>query len=369
MLETESMTNSSRRAHLHLLCSSLVASTLSGCRKSTKHGTSDQSASKAPAKRARPAKRYRIGWCARPSWMPFKLMQTSGLLEKRAKEFGVNVELVQFEGYTDLSRAFVEKKLDGVTLTTPQLMRAASQGRQTVAVLATANPKDAYMLLVRQGDLGSIDGERVPVEVSGPGSYLIARALKDGKKPADLVTMVNVPVEQQDKLFLSTPSVVAISTSEPALGEIRQSSTAKIAYSSKEIPNELIDFLALSKSAVDECPELAQALCAAWFDVMAWMHAPKTNARAIQQMALHAGMSPKRFKQALARTELLTTPAKVAALLETRNFRKTIQRVYQTCVDYQLVETPDFAIGFNAQTPGALRFDLRFFPGKTAMAR
>ena len=56
-----------------------------------------------------PSKTYTIAWSVWTGWMPFKLMETKGLLAKRAQEQGVKVALKEFKGYMDSVQAFAAK--------------------------------------------------------------------------------------------------------------------------------------------------------------------------------------------------------------------------------------------------------------------
>lgn len=354
---------SSRRAHLQLLGSSLLAGSLSACRKPQKEASQ---AAPAPSKTEAS---YRIGWCARPVWLPFQLMQSQGFLKKRAQEFGVQIELVEFAEYADCARSYQEGKLAGAALSTPQLIQCASAGKRTVAVLINAKPGDSHAIVVRQGDLGTIRGERIIVEPNSVSHYLLARALEHTKTGTNEIQLVKVPGQKQAQLYIHNAGAKAAAVWDPALGQILSSGKGRIAFSSKNTPNEILECLAISDQALKESPGLGKALCAAWFDALGMLVNPKSRPEALQLMSKSAGISVAELEVALQRLEFFHSVPELKAYLQSRALGAAMRKVATISHQYDLITTLNFGTTYGPNTPGELRFDGSYLPADLVLAR
>ncbi len=358
------MKDASRRSLLTgLVALAAVALGFAAC--DDKPKPTDPAATTAPttAKTAGPTtppvsgKEYKIGWSVWTGWMPFKLMEEKGLLEKRAKEHGVKIKLVEFKGYMDSVQAYAAKKLDGCAMTSMESLQPASNGVDSIGILINdvSNGGDG-VLLRGQAELKAIKGQTVLLEEFSVSHYLLGRALESVGLTEKDVKVKNIPGDEAGKAFLTDPSVTAVATWNPHLFHAVEAGKGKVVFSSRDIPNEIMDFLIVSGDALKESPALGKALADAWFDAMALITDEATRKEAIEIMAKGAGSSVEEFNKMLADTTLYTDRAKAAAFLEGDTIRATMEKVKKFSFDHDLIKDASFTIGYGSSAPDKLRF-------------
>lgn len=301
---------------------------------------------------------YQIAWSVWTGWMPFKLMQEKGFLAARAQENGVKVKLVEFKGYMDSVQAFAAKKVDGVTMTSMESLQPASNGVDSVGILVNDTSNGGDGVLVRPNvDLKGLKGKTVLLEEFSVSHYLLVRGLETaGLKEKD-VKIKNIPGDEAGKAFLTDKKVEAVATWNPHLFQATEQGKGKIAFSSKEIPGEIIDFLVVSGAALKEQPKLGTALVEAWYDTMKMINDAKTRPEAIEIMAKAAGSSVQDFNKMLADTDLYTDRTRAGTFLESDTLKQTMTKVKKFSFDHGLVKSDSFEIGYSKGGSEKLRFD------------
>jgi NitT/TauT family transport system substrate-binding protein len=303
-------------------------------------------------------KEHTIAWSVWTGWMPFKLMEQQGFLDKRAAANGVKVKLREFKGYMDSVQAFAAKKVDGVAMTSMESLQPASNGVESVGILVNDVSNGGDGVLVRKGmKLEDLKGKTVLLEEFSVSHYLLARALdKAGLKEADL-KVKNIPGDEAGKAFLTDKKVEAVVTWNPHLFQATEQGKGKVAFSSKDIPGEVIDFLVVSGDALKETPKLGAALSDAWYDAMKHITEPGTRAEAIEIMAKGAGASVQEFNKMLADTDLYTDRSRAEKFLEGQTLKDTMEKVKQFSFDHGLIKDKGFEISYGTSGAGKLRFD------------
>ncbi len=324
-------------------------------------GSATSAAEAAAPHPARSDKEYKIAWSVWTGWMPFKIMDQKGYLAARAKEHGLKVKLVEFKGYMDSVQAFAAKKVDGVTETSMESLQPASNGVDSVGILVNDTSNGGDGVLVRPNlDIKGLKGKTVLLEEFSVSHYLLARALAtNGMKESDL-KIKNIPGDEAGKAFLTDPKVDAVATWNPHLFTATEQGKGKVAFSSREIPGEIIDFLVVSGEALKESPELGTVLVEAWYDAMKLINDAATRPEALEIMAKGAGSTVVDFNKMLADTELYTDREKCAAFLESDTLKTTMTKVKAFSFDHGLVKDDKFTIGYGKSGPEKLRFDASY---------
>jgi NitT/TauT family transport system substrate-binding protein len=308
-----------------------------------------------------PDKEYTIAWSVWTGWMPFKLMEEKGFLAARAKENGVKVRLKEFKGYMDSVQAFAAKKVDGVTMTSMESLQPASNGVDSVAIIVNDVSNGGDGVLVRPNlDIAGLKGKTVLLEEFSVSHYLLVRALEKANLKEKDVKIKNIPGDEAGKAFLTDQSVQAVATWNPHLFQATEQGKGKVAFSSKDIPGEIIDFLVVSGAALKETPKLGTTLTEAWYDAMKYISDPATRSEAIEIMAKGAGASVQDFNKMLADTDLYTDRAKAQAFLESQTLKDTMTKVKQFSFDHGLIKDQGFEVSYGASGPGKLRFDATY---------
>jgi NitT/TauT family transport system substrate-binding protein len=361
------MHNASRRTLLStLFVLAACATCLSGCPSESKPagGTAKPGASGTPAGSGeaktppKSNKEFKIGWSVWTGWMPFKLMDEKGFLQKRAEEHGVKIKLVEFKGYMDSVQAYAAKKLDGCAMTSMESLQPASNGVKSAGILINDRSHGGDGVLARGNtDVKGLAGKTVLLEEFSVSHYLLNRALESANLKEKDVKIKNIPGDDAGKAFITDPGVQVVATWNPHLFQAVEAGKGKVIFSSRDIPNEIMDFLIVSDAALKEAPGLGKALTDAWFDAMSYITNTATRKEAIEIMAKGAGSSVEDFNKMLADTDLFTDKKKSADFLEGDVIKSTMAKVKKFSFDHDLVKDDKFTIGFGKDAKDLLRFD------------
>ena len=156
-------------------------------------------------------------------------------------------------------------KADGATLTLDEMLRARERGLALTAVLVFDVSLGADVLLAKPGieTLAQLKGKRIGYESSGVGALMLHKALEAAAlQPAD-VTTVQVTFDRHPQAWRAG-EVDALITFEPLSGQL-QAEGARLLFDSRQIPNTIIDVLAVMPTVAERHDEALRKLIAAHF--------------------------------------------------------------------------------------------------------
>lgn len=318
-------------------------------------------------------KKVVVAWSVWPGWMPFRIMDKQGFMDKRAKEAGVSVELKEFKGYMDSVQAFAAEQVDACAMTSMEALQPASSGVRTVAVIANDISNGGDGVLVRKGQsIKDLAGKEVFLEQFSVSHYVLARALaKNGLSESD-VTIKNIPGDEAGKAFLTDDTVEAAATWNPHLFNAQETGKGVVAFDSTMIKGEIIDLLVVNGKVLDANPKAVEAIVLAWYDAMAMIDNPATREQAIAIMAEGAGATPKEFEKMMGGMVLFTDPAKAIAFVTAPELPKTMELIKRFSLDNELITDGGFKVGYGKGAKELLSFDPSFMQkvaaAKTAVA-
>jgi len=283
--------------------------------------------------------KFRIAWSIYVGWMPWDYAATSGILKKWADRNDVEIELVRMD-YIPSIEAYVAKQVDGVAATNMETldMPAASGIDSTVVIVGDySNGNDAILTRDNLGvkDLKHQSISLVELSVS---HYLLARALEqNGLKESDITT-VNTSDSDIASVFLSNKSQKVVVTWNPMVMQIEQTPGIKKAFTSAEIPGEILDLMVVRSDSLKQSPGLGKALVGAWYEVMQLMQAkgPETT-KALEIMAKSAGSSLVEFQNQLKTTAMFYTPQAAVEHTKGADLKKKMDFVRQFCFRHGLL--------------------------------
>jgi len=321
----------------------------------------------APAKPPEGAsgREYQVAWVLWPGSMPYKLMEEKGFLAKRAAEHGLKVKLVEFKSSMDALAAFSAGKLEACSMTAMEALQPAAAGVDTVAIIVNDTSEGGDGVLVRGiKDLKGLKGKEILLAELSVSHYLLVRGLDSvGMKESD-VKIKNTDADDAGKAFIADPKVEAVTTWHPHLYLAVEGGQGKVIYSSKDIPGEIIDLLAVNGRVLQETPQLGTVLTEAWYDAMRMIEDPATREEALAVMAAGARVKVDEFKKMLGGLVMYTDRAKAAAFLQADTTKATMERIKQFSISHGLVKNANFAIGFGPKATEKLRFDASYVAAK-----
>ena len=220
----------------------------------------------------------RIGTNVWPGYEPLYLARNLGYLDKE------KFKLVEYSSARDVSRAFANGSIEIAALTLDETLLLLQRGVPLKVFLVTDISNGADTIVAQAGIKGIEDlkGKRVAVEIGAVGSYVLRRALeKHGISAADVTVVPLSPDEHADAF--ESGAVDAAVTFEPVRTKLLSLHGTEV-FSSREIPDEVVDVLVVQTGYAAAHPELLRDLARAWFKAVDFVQSdPDAAARQMQR--------------------------------------------------------------------------------------
>lgn len=220
----------------------------------------------------------RIGTNVWPGYEPLYLARNLGYLDKE------KFKLVEYSSARDVSRAFANGSIEIAALTLDETLLLLQRG-VPLKVFLVADISDGADSIVAQPGIQSVaelKGKRVAVEIGAVGSYVLRRALEKHGISAGDVTVVPLSPDEHVHAFESR-AVDAVVTFEPERTRLL-ALHGKEVFSSREIPDEIVDVLVAHAKYAAAHAELLRDLAQAWFKAVDFIQGgPDAAARQMQR--------------------------------------------------------------------------------------
>ncbi|WP_286806786.1 putative urea ABC transporter substrate-binding protein, partial [Marinimicrobium sp. UBA4209] len=234
-------------------------------------------------------KKFTLAWSIYVGWMPWYYINETGLMDKWAEKYGIEVELVQINDYIEPINMYTAGRFDGATMTNMDLLTIpAASGVDTTALITGdySNGNDAVVLKDRDSleDIKGLDVYLLELSVS---HYALARALESVGLTERDINVINTSDADIASAF-NDPAVQASTLWNPQLAEVMKHPQANKVFDSTQIPGEILDIMAVRTETLEANPELGKAVTGAWFEAMAIMNSDTPEGRAAKQMMAEA---------------------------------------------------------------------------------
>jgi NitT/TauT family transport system substrate-binding protein len=199
--------------------------------------------------------------------------------------------------------------LDAVALTLDEVLLLVDQGVELEVVLVCdfSNGGDAILATPYIESVEQLKGKRIGLESTALGSYLLSRALERNGMVLEDVERRYIKVSGH-KQALQRAEVDAVVTFEPVRSELLSSGSREL-FSSREIPHEIVDVLAVRKSYAMQYPQRVKELIAGWYRALDYFIAQPQAAAEIIGRRLH--QKPNEVLQAFSTIQL---PSRIETL-------------------------------------------------------
>jgi NitT/TauT family transport system substrate-binding protein len=221
-------------------------------------------------------------------WPPFEflhLAREKGFFE----EEGVQVRLIEFASMSDARRAFEHRQIDGGLFSIFETLhvRANSvRGLKVPLVIDFSDGADAILARPGIADIGALRGKRLGIDLGALGVYVADRALNLHGLSLDDVTVVSV--EDIDMLhYLEEDRVDAVVNYPPTRTNIESKGLARAIFTSRQIPGEIVDVLALDETVIEERSADVARLIRAFYRAVDYARAHPDEAYAIMAKREH----------------------------------------------------------------------------------
>jgi NitT/TauT family transport system substrate-binding protein len=276
---------------------------------------------------------FKVAWSIYVGWMPWGYLEDSGIMDKWADKYGIDVEIVQINDYVESINQYTAGQFDGVSATNMDTLSIPSGGGVDTTALIVgdySNGNDA-VIIKGDGDLASLAGKPVNLVELSVSHYLLARGLDSvGLSEADLGGVINTSDADMIAAF-ATDDVQAVVTWNPLVSEILEDPSATKLFDSSDIPGEIIDLMVVNTDTLAANPDFGKALVGAWYEVMTLM--AEGDEEVLTAMAEASGTDLAGYQAQLASTEMFFDPADAVAFTSSAELPDTMVAVAEFLFD------------------------------------
>lgn len=319
--------------------------------------------------------KFQVAWTIYVGWMPWDYAQSQGIVDKWAKKYDIEIELVQVNDYIESINQYTAGKFDGCVMTNMDALTIpAAGGVDTSAVIMGdfSNGNDGVVLKNKKS-LSDIKGQNVNLVELSVSHYLLARGLESVGMSEKDVKVMNTSDADIVAAFTSD-EVTAVTTWNPQLSELTSMKNTNLVFDSSKIPGEIIDMLVLHTETLNDNPKLAKALTGAWFEVMELMK--KGDKEALEFMATASGTDLAGYKSQLDSTMMFYDADAALKFAQSSELPITMKKVSEFSFDHGILGdgAPD-ANFIGMEFPGSKTFGdtsnikLRFIDTYVKMAK
>lgn len=276
---------------------------------------------------------FKIAWSIYVGWMPWGYLEDSGIMDKWADKYGIDVEIVQINDYVESINQYTAGAFDGVSATNMDTLSIPSGGGVDTTALIVGDYSNGNDALIVKGDTGLADlaGKPVNLVELSVSHYLLARALDTvGLAERDLGGVINTSDADMIAAY-QTADVEAVVTWNPLVSEILGGPDATRLFDSSDIPGEIIDLMVVNTETLAANPDFGKALVGAWYEVMGLM--ASGDEAALTAMAESSGTDLEGYKAQLASTEMFFDPAAAVAFTQGAELPSTMVNVAEFLFD------------------------------------
>ncbi len=279
---------------------------------------------------AEPKTSFKVAWSIYVGWMPWGHAADQGIIDKWAKKYGIEIELVQINDYIESINLYTAGEFDGAMMTNMDALTIPAVGGVDTSMIVMgdfSNGNDAIVLKGKDAKLADIKGKNVHLVELSVSHYALARALETVGLSERDVKVVNTSDADIVGVF-ATPDVTAATLWNPQLGEVMQMPNVSKVFDSSQIPGEIIDGLAVNTKTISENPKFGKAMVGAWFETMALMKGTDEKAKAARAaMGKASGTDLAGYEAQLATTKMFYDAAEATAFAKSADLSKTMELV------------------------------------------
>lgn len=285
------------------------------------------------------AEPFKVCWSIYVGWMPWGYGAEQKIVDKWAKKYGIEIEVVQINDYVESINQYTAGQFDGCVMTNMDALTIPAAGGVDSTALIVGDFSNGNDGVVLKGGktLKDIKGQQVNLVELSVSHYLLARGLETvGLKESD-VKVVNTSDADMVAVY-GTKDVTAVTTWNPLLSEILSQPNSTKVFDSSQIPGEIIDLMIVNTETLKKNPALGKALVGAWYEIMGVMSASDKAATAAKTaMAVASGTDLAGFESQLASTKMFYTPASAVEFVNSDALLKTMQKVAEFSFDHGLL--------------------------------
>lgn len=281
-----------------------------------------------PLQAADKKEKFDVAWSHYVGWEPWGYAQESGILQKWADKYDIEIKLTLVNDYIESINLYTTGKFDACTMANMDALTIPAVGGidSTALIVGDFSNGNDGIIMKKGSRVTDLKGRKITLVELSVSHYLLARALDMNGMTEQDVKLINTGDADIAALFTADPDGAAVTWNPPLMQALRAPGAVRV-FDSSNIPGEIIDLMVVRTDAPET---LKKALVGAWYEVMAIMEAdgPK-KAEAIAYMAQASGGSVEEFEQQLATTAMFYKAQDAAAFAASAKPKETMEQVRQ----------------------------------------
>jgi NitT/TauT family transport system substrate-binding protein len=281
-----------------------------------------------PAAFAEEKQQFTLAWSIYVGWMPWDYADYSGILDKWADKYDIEIDVVQVNDYIESINQFTTGQFDATVMTNMDALTipAASGVDSTALVVGDFSNGNDGIVLKGDKSLDDLKGQSINLVELSVSHYLMARALESVGMSERDVKVVNTSDADLVAAF-STSDVTSVVTWNPLLSEITSQPDTSFVFDSSNIPGEIIDLLVVNTETLQDNPALGKALTGAWYEIMSIMESQEQGDEAKTYMAQASGTDLDGYKAQLEATNMFYSASDAVSFTQSPELATTMQKV------------------------------------------
>lgn len=214
---------------------------------------------------AKQADILRIGTNIWPGYEPLYLAASLDYFDSE------QIRLIEYSSASQVVRAFRNDVIDAAALTIDEALQLAQYGFDLEIVLVMDISNGGDVILARPGltDMMALKNQRVGVENTALGAYLMSRALQLNGMSISDVKVVSLEVGEHESAYLSGEIDAAV-TFDPVRSRMLNAGAIPV-FDSRQIPGEIVDVLVIRNNYIPGNEKAITMLIDGWYRSLSYM--------------------------------------------------------------------------------------------------
>ncbi|XPV67748.1 MAG: putative urea ABC transporter substrate-binding protein [Halarcobacter sp.] len=274
-------------------------------------------------------KDFKVAWSIYVGWMPWDVMESQKIMDKWAKKYNINIEIVQINDYIESINQFTSGQFDGCTMANTDALGIPAAGGvdSTSLIIGDFSNGNDVVISKNAKSIKDLKGTRVNLVELSISHYLLARGLElNGLAEKDL-TIVNTSDADIVSAY-TTADVSSVVTWKPQVSEIMAMPKANNLFDSSKIPGEIIDLMVVNTQTLKDNPAFGKAMAGAWYEMMGLMNSDSKKAKEVKTaMAKASGTDLAGFEDQLKTTNMFYDAKDAVKFNNSKEIMKTMEFV------------------------------------------
>lgn len=279
--------------------------------------------------------KVRIGINSWPGYEFLYLAHEKGFF----KELGVETQIIEFNSLADARRAFEKGKVDIIGTTVVEQIIAIHQSNKNPQAFIIADYSDGADSILSKSEIKSIKqlkNKKVGVELGTVTVSILARALEKHNMTLNDVKIVKTDPETMQTM-LEKGEVDAITSYPPFSINILKNKNVNQIFSTKEIPEEIIDVVIADKEYINKNKELIKSIIKAFEKAKKYAFQPGSDG--MDLMAKRERISKQEFEASFKDgITLLSLPQQREVYFSNKKFQMIVEKTEQELRKLEIIK-------------------------------